>query len=174
MLPQLIAPSNSSAIATSSVIARGKRRTYTGHLVFWGICGALAAAGFFTANGVVTTAALIVPPILVQLLWRKGEPPVLLFGCMIQWLQATAAIFYTNHYHVTLDEAFGSNELTVATWLSMIAVVVLAVGIRCGFFGAGPSLQSRIESEASNIDIRKVFVLYILSVPIAGLLNHGA
>src|SRR5207253_3705906 len=132
------------------------RRTYSGHLVFCGICAVLAVSGFFTVNGLVTSAAFVVPPILVQLLWRKGEPPVLLFGCAIQWLQATAAIFYTNHYRETLDEAFGSNELTVATWLSIVAVVVLALGIRCGFFGAGPSLQSRIESEASNIDIRKL------------------
>src|SRR5207248_9645894 len=174
MLPQLVASGNSPAIGASSAVAHEKRRTYTGHLLFWGICGALAATGFFTANGIVTSVAFLVPPILVQLLWRKGEPPVLLFGCMIQWLQATAAVFYTNHYHQTLEEAFGSNELTVATWLSIVAVVVLALGIRCGFFGAGPSLQSRIESEASNIDIRKLFVLYIVSVPIAGLLNHVA
>src|SRR5438094_4113416 len=169
-----LAPNNSTAATTSPIVDPKRRRTYTGHLLFWGICLALAIAGFFTANGLVTSAAFLVPPILVQLLWRKGEPPVLLFGCAIQWLQATAAIFYTNHYHETLDEAFGSNELTVATWLSMIAVVVLAVGIRCAFFGAGPSLQNRIEAEASLVDIKKLAILYVMIVPVAAALSYTA
>ena len=174
MLTQLVVSSNSRAIAASPAVAHEKRPTYTGHLLFWGICGALATTGFFTANGLATSAAFLVPPILVQLLWRKGEPPVLLFGCMIQWLQATAAVFYTNHYHVTLEEAFGSHELTVATWLSIIAVVVLALGIRCAFFGAEPSLQNRIEVEASRIDIKKLGILYIMIVPVAAALGYAS
>jgi len=169
-----LAPNNSTAATTSPIVDPKGRRTYTGHLLFWGICGALAVWGFFTSNGLVTSAAFLVPPILVQLLWRKGEPPVLLFGCMIQWLQATAAIFYTNHYGVTLEGAFGSNELAVATWLSIVAVVVLAFGIRCGFIGAGPSLQSQVEAEASRVDIKKLAILYIAFVPVAAALSYTA
>src|SRR5206468_10485677 len=144
-----LAPNNSTAATTSPIVDPKGRRTYTGHLLFWGICGALAVWGFFTSNGLVTSAAFLVPPILVQLLWRKGEPPVLLFGCMIQWLQATAAIFYTNHYGVTLDDAFGSTELSAATWLSIVAVLVLAIGIRCGFINAGASRMHDLESDAA-------------------------
>jgi hypothetical protein len=174
MLPQLIASNNSAATTTSPTADQGHRRTYGGHLLFWGICAVLAVLGFFTTNGLVTSAAFVVPPILVQLLWRKGEPPVLLFGCMIQWLQATAAIFYTNHYRVTLEDAFGSNELAVATWLSIIAVVVLALGIRCGFIGAGPSLQSQIEAGASQVDIKKLAILYVVFAPVAAALSYTA
>src|SRR5207237_485002 len=90
------------------------------------------------------------------------------------WLQATAAIFYTNHYGITLEEAFGSNELTVATWLSIVAVVVLALGIRCGFIGAGPSLQNRIEAEASRVNIKKLAILYVMIVPVAAALSYTA
>src|SRR5437588_199484 len=106
MMPVSIAPNNSTSATTSPSVDHETGRTYTGRLLFWGICVVLAVSRYFSANGAITSAAFLVPPILVQLLWRKGEPPVLLFGCMIQWLQATAAIFYTNHYHVTLDEAF--------------------------------------------------------------------
>src|SRR5438874_402576 len=170
----VIAPNNFTVTATSPAVDPESRRTYSGHLLFWGICAVLAVWGFFTANGFVTSVAFVVPPILVQLLWRKGEPPVLLFGCMIQWLQATAAIFYTNHYRTTLEDAFGSNELTVASWLSIVAVVVLAFGIRCGFIGAGPSLQSQIEAEASRVDIKKLAILYIAFVPVAAALSYTA
>jgi len=147
------------------------RRRHVLRAVFCGSCLTLAAIGFFTSNGLVTSAAFTVLPILGVLLWREGEPPVLLFACAFQWLQATAAIFYTNHFGQTLEEAFGSNELSVATWLSILAVVVLAVGIRCGFIGAGKPRRSELEFEASRMDIKKVTILYGLSFVGAALLH---
>ncbi len=146
-------------------------RLHVSRYVFWAICASLAVFGLFTANGSVTSVAFLALPILGSLLWREGEPPVLLFGCAFQWLQATAAIFYTNHFGQTLEEAFGSNELTVATWLSILAVVVLAGGIRCGFIGAGKPRRSELEFEASRMDIKKVTILYGLSFVGAALLH---
>jgi hypothetical protein len=160
-LPTLTVPSQRAA-ARPSHVAR---------YVFWGICAVLSLFGLFTPNGLVTSAAFGVPAILGLLLWREGEPPVLLFGCTFQWLQATAAILYTNHFGQTLEEAFGSNELSVATWLSLLAVVVLAVGIRCGFIGAGKPQRSELELEASRININKIAVLYGISFVGATLLN---
>src|SRR6266550_632149 len=146
-------------------------RLHVSRYVFWAICASLAVFGLFTANGSVTSVAFLALPILGSLLWREGEPPVLLFGCAFQWLQATAAIFYTNHFGQTLEEAFGSNELSVATWLSIFAVVVLAFGIRCGFIGAGKFQRTELESEASRIDINKIVVLYGVSFVGAALLT---
>src|SRR5437762_2878276 len=144
------------------------------HIGFWTICAALAFVVFFTPNGLVTSAAVALLPILVQLLWRNGEPPVLLFGCAFQWLQATAAIFYTNQFGMTLNEAFGSNVLGVATWLSIAAVLVLAVGIRLGYIRARGSQRAALESDASKMNISKIAVLYGISVVIAGVLNVTA
>jgi hypothetical protein len=93
---------------------------------------------------------------------------------MMQWLQATAAIFYTNHFGLTLDEAFGSPELTVATWLSLTAVVVLAIGIRCGFIFAGASQMRQLELSAAGMDIGRIGFLYAVSVVVAALLNFAA
>ena len=145
-------------------------RSHVARTVFCGICAALAAIAFFTPNGVLTSAAFLVLPFLAFLTWREGEPPVLLLGCCYQWMQATAATFYTNHYGQTLDEAFGSTALAIATWLSIIAVVVLAIGIRCGFIGA-ISTRAELESDASKVDIRKVAILYGVSVVFAGVLH---
>src|SRR5207253_5790674 len=141
-----------STALPSSFVARNKSalpRSRSVRTVFWGICALLAVVGFFTPNGLVTSAAFAVLPILGLLLWREGEPPVLLFGCAFQWLQATAAIFYTNHFGQTLEEAFGSNVLTTATWLSIAAVPILAIGVRCAFIGAGRTRKAELEGEAS-------------------------
>src|SRR5690349_3820850 len=109
---------------------------------FWLICLALAIIGLFTVNGIITSVAIMVLPVLGFLLWREGEPPVLLFGCAFQWLQATAAIFYTNNLGQTLDDAFGSHVLTTASWLSIAAVLILAIGVRCAFIGAGSTRKA--------------------------------
>jgi hypothetical protein len=129
--------------------------------LFWGFCAAAAAIGLFTANGLITSVSFLALPLIVFLVWRQGEPPVLLFACTFQWLQTTAAVFYTNEKGVTLEEAFGSYELTVATWLSIIGVVALAAGIRCAFLGAGKPKQIELEREAANLDVRKIGTLYI-------------
>jgi hypothetical protein len=168
-------PLTSSAFQSSlSGVKRTLRGTYVTRTTFWAVCASLAVIGAFSSNHLVTSAAVTALPILTYLVWREGEPPILLFGCSFQWLQATAAIFYCNHFGMTLDEAFGSNVLTVATWLSIVAVLVLAVGIRCGFIGAGGSRGSELESDAREIDINKVAILYLISVVIAGALDAVA
>jgi hypothetical protein len=166
----------SIALSSSDLRPRIKhtRQSHGRQFVLWAVCAVFAAIGFFTANGLITSVAFLTLPILVHLLWREGEPPVLLCGCIFQWLQATAAVFYTNHYGETLDEAFGSNVLSVATWLSLLAVPVLAVGIRCGLFAAGNSQKSELESDAAKMDVRKIAVLYAAIAIVATGLTAGA
>src|SRR5438477_9183371 len=152
-----------STTLPSSLLSRANlvpARSHTARTGFWAICLVLAFVGLFTTNGIVTSAAIMVVPILGLLLWREGEPPVLLFGCAFQWLQATAAIFYCNHFGMTLDAAFGSNVLDLATWLSIVAVLVLALGIRLGYIRAGNSRRAALESDAAKIDIGKLGILY--------------
>jgi hypothetical protein len=160
-----------------SVPTRGNSALSRAHgtrIAFWGTCLVLAFVGLFTPNGLVTSAAIMMLPILGYLLWREGEPPVLLFACSFQWLQATAAIFYTNHYGQTLDEAFGSRALSTATWLSLLAVLVLAIGIRCGFIQSGNSQGSELQSNASKVDIGKVAILYAISAIVAAAASYFA
>jgi hypothetical protein len=163
-----------STTLLSSLLSRGSLRAPRSHTArkgIWAICLALAFVGVFTTNGIVTSAAIMVVPILGLLLWREGEPPVLLFGCAFQWLQATAAIFYCNHFGMTLDAAFGSNVLDLATWLSIVAVLVLAIGIRLGYIRAGGSQRAALESDAAKMDIGKIGILYGVSVVVAGVLS---
>jgi hypothetical protein len=151
-----------------------RRQASDRHKGFWFICLTLAIIGLFTVNGIITSAAIMVLPLLGFLLWREGEPPVLLFGCAFQWLQATAAIFYTNNLGQTLDDAFGSHVLTIASWLSIAAVLILAIGVRCAFIGAGSTRKAELEAEASRLDIKKIAVLYVISFAISGVLTTVA
>src|SRR5437868_4534154 len=44
---------------------------------------------YITANPLLTLASLLVLLLIVALLWRPGEPPILVFVCGYQWLQVS-------------------------------------------------------------------------------------
>jgi hypothetical protein len=113
-----------------------------------------------TSNPLPTLFSILLLPIIAHLVWRRGEPPVLMFICAMQWLQASAAIFYANFYRVSLIQAFGGEELERATWLSLIGVLVLAIGIRIVLARAPASREDRYRDEALGYSIGKVFVAY--------------
>lgn len=167
MMPTQIQTAPAILPDTSFQKVRRKLQIRSGRIGFYAVCLALAVLGFFTKNGIVTSAAFLFLPVIVSLTWRRGEPPVLVFACLFQWLQATAAIFYTNHLGASLDQVFGSNELAIATWLSLIAVLVLAIGIRCAYLGAGPSREKELKAEAERLEISKIALLYPISVVVA-------
>src|SRR6266446_1758821 len=97
-------------------------------LWLWAIAIALAGWGAFSANPILTPVSIIILTSCVQLVLRRGEPPVLVFACAMQWLQAAAVIFYTNFYQISLEQAGGGPQLETATWLSVLAVLVLTFG----------------------------------------------
>src|ERR1043166_1936519 len=70
----------------------------------WVITGGLAIWSSFSANPILSPVALVLLTVCIQLVWRRGEPPVLAFACAMQWLQASAVIFYTNSYGLSLEE----------------------------------------------------------------------
>ena len=49
-----------------------------------------------TANPALTALAVVILAGLVLMLWRPGEPPVLLFACGFQWLQSCLKVLYAD------------------------------------------------------------------------------
>lgn len=160
-----------AASRVNEVLQRGLRGSYRMHWGMLAFCGGLAFGGIFSANGLLTSVALLALPVICYLVWREGEPPVLVFACVFQWLQATAAIFYTNHFHVTLDQAYGSNALTMATWLSIAGVVALAAGVRLAFLSANSSHSRQLEVDSSRLSIGKLGILYAGIVLVSTILT---
>ena len=65
-------------------------------LWLWPVAIVLAMLGLATANPMLTAVGILVVPLLVTLLWRSGEPPILLACCLMQWLQVMVPIFYAD------------------------------------------------------------------------------
>ena len=121
------------------------------------------AFGLASHNPLLTPAALLLLPILIYLTWRQGEPPALAFVCAMHWLQAAAAIFYTDFFGSSLSDAFGGIELERASWLSLFGALALAVGMHLGLPRANRLSGEEIAAEGASINITRVLVAYFLS-----------
>ncbi len=136
-------------------------------LWLWAVTIALTVWGTFSANPRLTPVSIIILTGCIQLLWRRGEPPVLVFACAMQWLQAASVIFYTNFYNVSVEQAAGGPELETATWLSVIAVLVLALGMRLALLRCRRSQHVQLAAEGFRVNIANAFIFYIVSFAIS-------
>jgi hypothetical protein len=135
------------------------------HVPFWVwlATGVLASTSVLTANPALTAFSLGLLPVFAQLLWRRGEPPVLFFACGMQWLQASLVIFYGNWAGLSLTAAFGGGELERATWLSLIGVLVLAFGMRIALLRANKSMGPLARQQIMTFSPPKLFNLYLVA-----------
>jgi hypothetical protein len=145
-------------------------------LAIWVLSGLVALAGWFSANPVLTPFAILLLPLLASLLWFPGEPPALLFACAMQWLQATAAIFYTDFYGMPLsqDWEFGGPEMVKATWLSLIGVLVVALGMRLALIRRKREALAEVAKEARLLQPDRIFVLYLIAFAVFSVVGRVA
>ena len=125
----------------------------------FGITAPVAAWGSLTANPTLTPVAVLILAFIIGLLWRPGEPPVLVFGVAVQWLQGALSIFSANYYHVPVEMLFGAPQGETATWLSLIGVLSLAIGIRMAWIRA-PSPEDSGRA-ILRINVGTLFSFYI-------------
>lgn len=72
----------------------------------------------------------------VLILWRPGEAPILLLVFLYQWIQAASVPFLSNFRNVRIEDLlYFSGAHSLATFLTLTGILVLALGMR---LGAGP------------------------------------
>src|SRR4051794_24772547 len=118
------------------------------HKATWIALILITGLGSLTANPLLTPFAIAVLIAVVRLLWRRGEPPVLVFAGAMQWLQAAAAVLYTDFNGLSVAQAGGSPQFETATWLSIAAVLVLAFGMRLALVRSPTSQNAGLITEA--------------------------
>ena len=130
----------------------------------WGGIAFVVALGALTANWGVTAASVLVVPLFVRLLWRRGEPPILLFLVMFQWLQVAARVFHAAVMGVPVSELAvdPGAPVTTAILLGLAALVTLALGLRVGTALTPARKQSVSLPVRSRLSAARVFVAYIV------------
>ncbi len=130
----------------------------------WGVFGVLAILGLVTPNPWLTACAMLVPPLLFKMLWRVGEPPILAFAAAFQWLQAASPVLAADieWRHIT-DQSFGEFQ-EQAAWLSLFAVVALALGMTTVLRRMPPVDRDVVRALSQQLSSGRLFVAYLISL----------
>ena len=127
----------------------------------------IALLGPNTTLAVLATAVLIFG---TGLLWRPGEAPILLVIFLYQWLQISISTYYGNLKGIGVNQlttVAPASDVELATLLSEIALVALAIGMRAGAGPSNPNDALRIRRAASIGEAGHFFRLYLISFVIA-------
>jgi hypothetical protein len=119
-------------------------------------------------NGPNLLLALLSIAVLIAgclLLWRPGEPPVLLFTFAYPWLQASVSIFHANWLGIDVADytPYHQGDMPGAIVMSLLGLLALAVGVR---LGAGPRRAAdvlAVREVAWSQPIKLWFQLYALA-----------
>ncbi len=96
------------------------------------IAALLSPLALITANGALTLSAVWTLAVLVLLLFRFGEPPVLIFAATLQWIAVTSPLFTANVQREVIGASIGLATMGTAAWLGFVSLIVLGIGMRIG------------------------------------------
>lgn len=117
--------------------------------------------GRTTANLDVTIYAVLVLSLMVALLWRPGEPPVLLFATAFQWVQVSVKTFHANFLGLSLDQMLPWAPAASATVVALSSLVALTVGIALGAGRSQGQLEQAARDEASGMSIVRLVQMHV-------------
>lgn len=131
--------------------------------------------GLVSANPLLTLASVLLPVVLVKLLWRPGEPPALLFAMGYHWIQASILVFYADLGGRPLEQMEYGTMVVPATWLTLLGVLVVAVGMRAG---AGtryaPVAQPSVQAITTQLSVTRLFLATLASIGLSLLVTRLA
>jgi hypothetical protein len=99
-----------------------------------------------------------------MLLWRPGEPPVLLFTFAYPWLQGSVSIFHANWLGIDVTQytPFGG-QMRAAVIMSLAGLLTLALGMRLGVGKAHQGDVFAMREMALSQPVKRWFWLYALA-----------
>lgn len=133
----------------------------------WLLLAVVLLWAVFTANPLHTVAAVLVLPILIVLLWRRGEVPILIFAATFQWLQVSAKIFQANLVGAPVATLGLTPTVEKAIWLGLLALIVLALGMRLALRGLDGTRSEEAEAEALQIPLSRAVTFYLVCAVLA-------
>mgnify|MGYP006423822551 CR=1 FL=1 len=138
----------------------------------WGIVAVGCAVGLLSPHPFLSVASWLALPLLIRITLLEDEPPILFMGALVLWVKTVLPVIYfagfrglpLDRVSTTYDTFFTSTpQLDVAIWMSLVAVLVLALGARVAMQKTPPLDPERIRMEAHTFAPGNVFALYLLS-----------
>ena len=134
----------------------------------WWIVGGGITIGLVSPHPFLSLAGWLLLPVLVRLTWRAGESPIPTVGVLMLWISAMLpVIFFSGFKGIPLDQVantyttrFSTEMLGPASWLSLAATLMVALGIRLGLSRLPPIPWQRFWAEAQRLDPEKLILAY--------------
>jgi hypothetical protein len=92
----------------------------------------------------------------------------------MQWMQAAFGIYFENSQGNTLAASFGGPELAQATWLSLLGVLVLALGMWTALLRTKTTNYEAIDREMRNVSPLRVFQVFLVFFVLSNFLSSFA
>lgn len=106
--------------------------------------------------------SLVVFGVGARVLWRQGEFPILLYVFLAQWLEASLATLLSGFEGIPINEVFLSpGDVRNATFLSLLAVLVLALGMRLGAGPVRPTALARADGFLRRLPALSLLYWYV-------------
>lgn len=106
--------------------------------------------------------SLLVLGAIVVLCWRAGDARlIILFVFLMQWIESSAGIFYSNLFNVSIDDGSLSGDVRqFATTLLLISLLIQAIGFRW-VVGKDPRLAVPLAQQLSGLSQRQLVYFYL-------------
>ena len=142
------------------------------------IAGALAILFLFGwgPNFCLALTSVVVLLFGSWLCWRPGEPAVLLYIFLFQWIQASILILSANFNGIPIDAMaeLSRSNMERATYLTLFGLLTIVCGFR---LASGPSRTSVVQRAAEQVEglkLPKLISAYVASILGAIVLNYFA
>ena len=90
---------------------------------------ALSIAALASSNPWLTLFCFWAVPVFVVLLWRRFEPPILLFAVMVQWAEVCAKVIHADLLDVPISEFFADSVIVESILRGLIGLIVILLVI---------------------------------------------
>lgn len=123
-----------------------------------------------TLNPLLSIGSLIVGFLLLKLMWNPKVPAVFLYSVGYQWLQTTVLVFWADLQAVDYLELCRtilrhSVYPEEATWLSLVGILVVAIGVRLGL---RRKVNSRLAKRQTSAEVRVIPLFWVTLAAIIG------
>lgn len=133
--------------------------------VIYVLVALLCVYGLTSSNPGLTVSAALLFLFLFVLLWRPGEPPILLLAFVFQWLQVVIKVLQADLYNrpVVALSQFGG-DISGAISLSMFALAALVAGASLTIPAYNRQKADASAAQAMALSPRKLWYLYLLGL----------
>jgi hypothetical protein len=134
------------------------------------ITGLAAAVCLVSTNPVLTLGSVMTLLVLMHLLWRPAEPPVLVFAASYQWLQVVTLVLLADYRGQPISALSPEPRIEDAIWLSLIGLISLAFGMRLGVKKLKPVIEE--QQQLLRLSVDRIFILYLFTAVFASMVPY--